>query len=76
LYAALANREGKHVVPYTERFSAGVVYRDSGGTTAAQFPREWLKEPNDPARMNGLFPDTPQKLEAEKDGKPYFPGAR
>ena len=73
LHAALANGEGKHVVPYTERFSSGVVYRDKGGTGAAPFPPEWLKAPNDPNRMNGLFPDSPQKLEAEAARKPYRP---
>jgi len=73
LHLALANRDGKHVVPYTERLSSGLVYRDKDGPGAAPFPPEWLEAPNDPGRMNGLFPDTPEKLEAEKSGKPYLP---
>jgi arylsulfatase A-like enzyme len=73
LYAALANREGRHVVPYTQRTGSGAVYRDKDGSGAAPFPPEWLKSPNEPGRANGLFPDTPAKLEAEKAGKPYFP---
>jgi arylsulfatase A-like enzyme len=73
LFAALQNRDGKHVVPYTERFSSGAVYRDRQGAGAAPFPPEWLKAPNEPGRMNGIFPDTPAKLAAEKQGKPYFP---
>lgn len=73
LHAALANRDGKHVVPYTERFSSGVVSRDKDGSGAAPFPPAWLKAPNDPNRMNGLFPDSPRKLEAETAGKPYRP---
>jgi arylsulfatase A-like enzyme len=73
LHVALANRDGAHVVPYTERFSSGVVYRDKNGAEAAPFPPEWLKAPNDASRMNGLFPDTPEKLEAEKAGRPYLP---
>jgi arylsulfatase A-like enzyme len=73
LHAALANRDGKHVVPYTERFSSGVVDRAKDGPGAAPFPPEWLKAPNHPGRMHGLFPDTPEKLEAEKAGRPYWP---
>jgi arylsulfatase A-like enzyme len=74
LYAALAARDGRHMVPYTERHSAGVVYRDKDGSGAAPFPPEWLKGPNDPNRMNGVFPDTAEKLEAERAGRAYSPG--
>ena len=73
LFQALANRSGKHVVPFTERMSSGAVYRDKDGPGAAPFPPEWLKAPNDVSRMNGLFPDTPEKLEAERAGRPYRP---
>jgi arylsulfatase A-like enzyme len=76
LYAALANRDGKHVVPYTERTSSGVVNRSKDGPGAAAFPPEWLKTPNDPNRMLGLYPDTPEKLEAEQSGKPYTPAPK
>ena len=75
LFSALANRQGRHVVPFTERLSSGVVYRDKEGTAAAPFPPEWLKSPNAVDRMNGLFPDSPAKQEAEKAGRPYFPRA-
>jgi arylsulfatase A-like enzyme len=61
LYTALANREGRHVVPFTERFSSGVVYRDAAGAPAAQFPPQWLKRPNDPNRMEGLYRETPRE---------------
>jgi len=64
------------VVPYTEKTSSGVVYRDADGPGAAPFPPEWLKAPNDPGRMNGIYPDTPEKLEAEKAGRAYRPAAR
>jgi hypothetical protein len=73
LYAALASRDGRHVVPYTERTSAGLIYRSREGAEAAPFPPEWLKAPNDVNRMIGLYPDSPDKLEAQKTGKPYFP---
>jgi hypothetical protein len=73
LYTALADRSGRHAVPYTERVSSGAVYRDENGAGAAPFPPEWLKSPGAVDRMNGLFPDSPAKLEAEKAGRPYFP---
>ena len=40
---------------------------------AAEFPQTWLRPANPVDRFNGLFPDTPAKLEAEREGKPYFP---
>jgi len=73
LFAQLGNSQGKHVVPYTEKTSAGVVYRDKNGTHAADFPPEWYTAPNLPSKMNGLFPDTAAKLEADKKGESYRP---
>ncbi|NML08089.1 sulfatase [Sphingomonas sp. G-3-2-10] len=73
LYEQMANREGKHVVPYTERTSPGVVQRDRQGTRAADFPERWYAEPNLPTRMNDIFPDSPAKNDANARGKPYFP---
>ena len=43
------------------------------GAKAAEFPQSWLRPANPVDRFNGLFPDTPAKLEAEREGKPYFP---
>jgi arylsulfatase A-like enzyme len=73
LFAALASSNGQHVVPYTERRSEGAVYRKQNGPGAAPFPPQWLKAPNDTNRMLGIFPDTPEKLEAQRTGKPYAP---
>jgi arylsulfatase A-like enzyme len=73
LYADLANRDGKHVVAYTERTSEGLVYRNRQGAEAAPFPPAWLKAPNEVNRMIGIYPDSPAKLEAEKKGVPYVP---
>lgn len=75
LYTSLANRDGKHVVPFTQRLSSGAVYRDKSGPGAAPFPPEWLRSPNAMDRMYGIFPDSPAKLEARQAGKPYFPSA-
>ena len=73
LFEQMANRAGKHIVPYTERTSPGVVYRDQGGTRAADFPKGWYRQPNLPGRMNDIFPDSPAKTKADAEGKPYFP---
>ena len=73
LHASLATRGGDHVIPYTERTSAGLVDRDVNGARAADFPAEWYVAPNRPGRMNGLFPDTPAKAEADAAGRAYFP---
>jgi arylsulfatase A-like enzyme len=73
LYAALTSRDGRHVVPFAERFSSGAVYRDKDGPGAAPFPSGWLRAPNEPGRISGLIPDSPEKLAAEQAGKPYFP---
>jgi arylsulfatase A-like enzyme len=73
LFEQLADAQGRHAVPYTERFSRGVVRRDRDGTGAAPFPAEWLVEPNRPDRFDDMFPDSEAKLKAEREGKPYFP---
>jgi arylsulfatase A-like enzyme len=73
LFNSLASNKGQHVVPFTERRSEGAVYRKQDGPGAASFPPQWLKAPNDPNRMLGIYPDTPEKLEAQRDGKPYVP---
>jgi arylsulfatase A-like enzyme len=57
LFVALGNREGRHVVPYTERVGSGVVFRDTNGAKAAEFPPEWLRPPNAPDASSGLFPE-------------------
>jgi arylsulfatase A-like enzyme len=73
LYAALTNREGRHVVPFAERFSSGAVYRNKNGPAAAPFPPQWLRAPNEPDRVSGLIADSPEKMAAERAGRPYFP---
>lgn len=72
LFAKLANDEGQHVVPYTQRYSLGLVLRDKDGPPAAQFPEQWLTTPDLPGRMNGIFPDSPEKAAADKAGAAYM----
>jgi hypothetical protein len=73
LFAKLANAKGQHAVPFTERASQGQVFRSLDGARAAEFPQTWLRPANPVDRFDGLFPDSPAKLEAEKKGQPYFP---
>lgn len=73
LFDQLTNAGGKHVVPYTERTSRGIVLRRQGGPHAADFPANWYVQPNLPGRMNDVFPDSAAKTAADDAGKAYFP---
>ncbi len=72
LFAKLANDKGEHVVPYTYRYSSGLVWRDKDGSRAADFPPQWQVVPDRPDRLNGVFPDSPGKAAADKAGRPYL----
>lgn len=71
LFAQLANREGKHAIPFTERQAIGAVRRNRAGTGAAPFPAEWLVEPNRVDRIDDILPDSPAKQAAHLAGKPF-----
>lgn len=71
LYAGLADSEGEHKVPYSERLAPGLNLRDEDGPTAAPFPDQWKVEPNRPDRLYGIFPDTPLKQQRMQEGRPY-----
>lgn len=71
LFAKLANDKREHVVPYTYRYSSGLVWRDKDGPKAADFPSQWQVAPDRPDRLNGVFPDSPAKAAADKAGRPY-----
>ncbi len=73
LFAQLGNGAGKHVVPYTEKTSSGLVNRDVNGTHAADFPKSWYVQPNLPSKMNTLFPETPANAAATASGRSYHP---
>jgi len=45
----------------------------NGASGAAPFPDAWLVEPNRPDRFDDLFPDSEAKLQAEREGRPFFP---
>ena len=44
LFKQLSNSSGQLVVPYTERFSSGAVFRNRSGSTSAEFPDEVLRD--------------------------------
>jgi arylsulfatase A-like enzyme len=73
LFDQLANKDGRHVVPYTQKTSSGLVNRDVDGTHAADFPPQWYVKPNLPTKMNNLFPDSPARRDADVAGKTFIP---
>jgi arylsulfatase A-like enzyme len=73
LYKSLANRDGKHAIPYTERTSVGVVRRNRDGTKAAEFPDKWLVQPNRLDRIDDALPDSAAKQQAHAKGQPLLP---
>lgn len=73
LFDQLANNKGEHVVPFTGRHSAGAALRLESGSRGADFPPEFYTKPNLPSRMNGIFPETTESVQATRDGRAYFP---
>ncbi|WP_430443688.1 sulfatase family protein [Sphingorhabdus contaminans] len=73
LYQQLADRNGRHVIPYGMRQSIGSVRRGKGGTGAALFPDEWHVAPDMPDRYDDMIPDSPMKQKAHDAGQPLYP---
>lgn len=71
LYEQLADRNGRHVIPYTQRLSIGSVRRNRAGTDAAAFPDKWLVEPNRLDRLDDILPDSHAKQAAHDRGEPF-----
>lgn len=69
LYEGLADRDGRHVIPYTQRYNAGVVFRRADGAPVANFPASWNRTPADDDLMEGLLPDGEWKQKARDAGK-------
>lgn len=69
LFEQLTDRDGRHVIPYTRRYSRGSVRRMEGGTHAADFPRDWYVAPNRIDRLDDIFPDGPDKQAAHARGE-------
>jgi len=73
MYAQLADRNGRHIIPYTQRLSIGSVRRNRDGTGAAPFPDKWLVEANRLDRLDDILPDSEEKQAAHARGKAYRP---
>lgn len=73
LYEQLADRDGRHVIPYNMRRSRGSVRRDETGTGAAPFPDRWLVEPNREDRLDDILPDSLAKQRAHEEGRAFVP---
>ncbi len=72
LFDQLADRDGRHVIPYTQRMAIGSVRRGEGGTGAAPYPKEWEVGPNRPDRLDDVLPDNKAKQAAHERGEPYM----
>lgn len=57
LYRRLANNEGEHVIPYTEKWGPGAHSRNLNGSKAASFPPGWLKEDGDEGLRDFMYRD-------------------
>lgn len=66
LFSRLENRDGEHIVPYTEKFSSGAVYRHGDRSKAAEFPDEWLREGDESDLREFMVPDA---VRAERQAK-------
>jgi arylsulfatase A-like enzyme len=73
LFVQLANKNGDHVVPFTEKTSSGLINRGENGPHAADFPANWYVRPNLPSKLNGVFPDSEAKAKADAEERAYFP---
>ena len=73
LYQQLANRDGRHAIPFGERNAIGSVRRNRAGPGAAPFPDSWLVEPNRLDRKDNVLPDSLEKQRAHDVGKAFMP---
>ncbi|WP_411974032.1 sulfatase [Sphingobium sp. 3R8] len=73
LFDQLADRNGRHVIPYTQRQSIGAVRRGRNGTGAAPFPDSWLVEPNREDRLDPIVNDSLAKQAAHDRGEKFIP---
>ncbi len=61
LYASLADRQGRNVVPYTQKFNQGAVFRHADRSKAAEYPDKWLRRQQAADRWEHVIPDSPAK---------------
>ena len=63
LYQALTNSAGEHVVPFSEKKAQGIRFRSRDGSSAADFPESFVRDPNAKDLFNGFF--APAAIEPE-----------
>lgn len=63
VHELLADRQGRHLVPYTEKYSSGAVLRSRDGKPAGDFPKRWLRDGTPPDRDQHSNRDTMEKFE-------------
>jgi arylsulfatase A-like enzyme len=68
LHRRLANNQGEHVVPYTEKWGPGAHSRDRNGSAAAQFPQHWLKESGDDGLRDFMVRDEKRLRDLNRKG--------
>jgi arylsulfatase A-like enzyme len=73
LFDELANREGKHAIPFTARTSRGSVRRNRNGSGATPYPDSWLVAPNRPDRFDDMKPDSAAKERAQQTDQTVTP---
>jgi arylsulfatase A-like enzyme len=61
LYASLADQQGRNVVPYTQKFNQGAVFRHADRSKAAEYPDKWLRRQQAADRWEHVIPDSPAK---------------
>jgi arylsulfatase A-like enzyme len=56
LYQALANRQGGHAVPFSEKRAEGLRFRRRSGSETANFPKSYLRDTDADDLTNGFRP--------------------
>ena len=76
LYHELANSKDEHVIPYTEKYNQGAVFREADRSRAAEFPKKWLRKDNAPDRRIHNIPDAKLLERQRKSGQGRPPKQR
>lgn len=69
LFRRLANNDGAHVIPYTEKWGPGAHSRNRDGSPAAAFPPDWLKTPDDEGLREFMVPDRKRLQQREAEAR-------
>ncbi|MDO3385616.1 sulfatase [Gilvimarinus sp. SDUM040013] len=56
LFLGITNSNGENVIPYTEKYTPGAVYREKDRSEAADFPERWKRKEGDKVLRDFLKP--------------------